>query len=231
MRAQVSYDVKKLLFRRQFILGPRFADELSSWKRIEVGSNICLTVHPDLNAHQAVHNGKSITLLGYVLDPRNPQARDAEILDDLICALDTCDSLDGFFERTYPLGGRWILIVDDGEEIRLFNDPMGLRQVFYTDVSFCRDLWCASQPGIIAKVLNLEVDKAVVREFINSDAYETWDECFWPGDTSLYKEIIHLLPNHYLDLSTGSRHRYWPDRNLGSLAVEEGVDVRCETAA
>ena len=215
---------QKLLLRRQFILGPRFIEGLKSWKRINVRTTICLTVHPDLNTHQVVHEDKSITLLGYLLDPTDPQAQDADIINNLICKLNACDSLNDFFEHTYSLGGRWILIIDDVNEIRLFHDTMGLRQVFFTNKSFSKALWCASQPGSIAEALHLEMDEEAVREFINSDVYNTWKECFWPGDTSPYKEITHLLPNHYLNLVTGTCHRYWPDRKIESLSLDKGVE-------
>ena len=210
---QKKYDQltsEKVLFRRQFILGPHFIENFTSWKKIKIKDKFCLTVHPDLNTYQCVIKDKSITLLGYVLDPLDPPAQDPEIIDNLAEKLMACDGLEKLFEYTYSFGGRWILIVNDGKELRLFNDPMGLRQAFYSDISHTQDLWCASQPGIIAEVLNLEIDEAAVNGFIKSEVYRTWDECVWPGDSTPYKEINHLLPNHYIDLNTGSYHRYWP---------------------
>lgn len=221
-----KYDIERLLFRRQFILGPRFVEELASWKRINVGATLCLTVHPDLNTCQVVQGNRSITLLGYVLDPDHPPANDADILARWIREL-ACSSLEGFFACTYGFGGRWILIVSDGNETRLFNDPMGLRQVFYTNKSYPNALWCASQPGIIAEVLNLELDQGAVAEFINSEVYKNWDECFWPGDSTPYRAITHLMPNHYLDLNTGAYYRYWPSQSLNELSLEEGVETIC----
>ncbi|MGH7380663.1 MAG: hypothetical protein ACREKR_00335 [Candidatus Methylomirabilales bacterium] len=170
------------------------------------------------------YDNKSITLLGYILDPRKPEAHDSEIMQRLIGQLSTCDRLDSFFKCTYDLGGRWILIVDDGSEIILFNDPMGLRQVFFTKVYLTKDVWCASQPGIIAEVLKLDMDADAVTQYMNSDVYKNWDEYLWPGASTPYKEISHLLPNHYLRLATGICYRYWPDRMLETLSLEEAVD-------
>lgn len=223
---QGKYDIstlEKLLFRRQFILGPHFIEDFSSWKRIKVRDNICLTVHPDLNRRQTVYRAKSITLLGYILDPNDPLSQDQDIIDSLVRKLDTCDGLDNFFQYTYMYGGRWILIVDNGQEIRLFNDPAGFRQLFYTDFSFSSNLWCASQPGMIAQLMNLTMDKKALG-FITNYESKGLREYWWPGDTSPFKGIKHLLPNHYLDLEKGSYHRFWPHEDLKYLSLEEGIE-------
>jgi hypothetical protein len=85
---------------------------------MKVGSSICLTVHPDLDAYQAVDGDKSITLLGFMLDPDHPQANSAGVVDEL---LQKRPGGDGFLEHTERLGGRWNLIVSDGRETRLYT--------------------------------------------------------------------------------------------------------------
>ena len=203
MVPSAAFDRSRLLYRRQFVLGPRLAEQLAGWKRLTVRSNLYLTVHPDLQTQQVALDNNKITLLGYILDPNRPEANDLDVLKDLLLKLRTCGDLDDFFRYTYDFGGRWILIVDNGKELRLFNDATGLRQVFYTKASSSGEIWCASQPGILAMLLNLEMDPEAV-EFINSyqKLNDIWSskEYFWPGDTSPYREIVHLLPNHYLNL-------------------------------
>jgi hypothetical protein len=133
-----EYNLKKLLFRRQFILGSSFPDALHWWKRINIANHICLTVHPELNACQCVRENKSITLLGYILDPYNPGATDKDIVDLLIEKLAKLDNIQSFIEQTYNYGGRWVLIIADGNEIYLFNDALGFRQIFYTEKTFLK---------------------------------------------------------------------------------------------
>jgi len=224
MHNQPKYDLERLLFRRQFILGPQFPEGVPSWKRLTVRPSICLSVHPDLNTSVVTYDDKTITLLGYILDPGHPEANDSDILQSLIRQLSDCNGLESFFKYTYGLAGRWILIVDDGREIILFNDPMGLRQVFFTKICATKEVWCASQPGIIAEVLNLAMDPDAVTQYMNSAVYKEWEEYLWPGASTPYKEISHLLPNHYLRLTTGRCYRYWPDRKLENLSLEEAVD-------
>ncbi len=211
---------EELLYCGQFILGPFFIEQFTSWKKISINPSIHLTVHPHLNVFQSVYEDKSLTLLGFILDPDNPQASDTEIINTLIHKLTNCDD---FFEHTYKFGGRWILIVNDGNEIRSFNDASGLRQIFYTDALYTKNIWCASQPRIIAETLNLEMgDKEV--EFINSKEFLNKKEYNWPGESSPYKEIKHMLPNHYLNLETGICKRYWPDKALVELPFREAVE-------
>lgn len=211
---------EKLLYPNQFILGPRYVERLPSWQRVQINESFYLTMHPDLQIFKTVHGDKSLTLLGFILDPDHPQYANAHILNDLITKLSTCDT---FFKHTYRFGGRWILIVDDGEEICLFNDAVGLRQVFYTDVGMAKELWCASQPGIIAELCDLQMDSEAV-DFIDSYEFRTNPEFRWPGDSSPYKEIKHLLPNHYLNLKTGRCFRYWPDKPLTGIKFDEALE-------
>lgn len=208
-----------LLYRNQFVLGPVFIDELAFWKKIDAGSGIRLTVHPDLHTCQSLYKDKSLLLLGYILDPDNPDRGDSEILENLIRVFADCDS---FYEQTHRLGGRWILIASDGRNTTLFNDATGLRQVFYTDLNSVKDLWCSSQPGMLAELLHLEMDDAAVK-FIHSPEIMRNREYQFPGEASPYREIKHLLPNHCLDLNSGSCRRFWPSGPLGTLSRDEGI--------
>jgi hypothetical protein len=79
-----SQALEKLQFRRQFFLGPEFIEDFPAWTRIQVGTEHCLTVHPDLEFYQATNKNKSITLLGFILDPNNPEAGNADVVEALI---------------------------------------------------------------------------------------------------------------------------------------------------
>ena len=216
---QRQYDPARLCFRRQFVLGPDFVNQFQQWNRLNIGRTLCATVHPDLGTSQATSDEKSVTLLGFMLNPSNPEATDLDIVNGLLSDLQLNDNLDAFVESTSPFGGRWVLIVDNGREVRLFHDAAGLRQVFYTQCTASQTNWCASDPGVIAEMLGLSVDTDA-HSFIAS--YERLTrEYWWPGDTSLYSAIRRLLPNHYLDLNTHSPQRYWPATDLPDLSLAD----------
>jgi hypothetical protein len=215
---ELNYE--RLLYRNQFVLGPRHAEELPSWKKFSVGEALCLTVHPDLSCCQASENGRSVTLLGFMLDPAIADATDQAIVNNLVRKLSRCQD---FFPHTYRYGGRWILIVSDGNTTALFHDAAGTRQAYYTNAQYGTDLWCASQPGLLAKLLGLQMSQEAL-ELIGSYAFRQNREYWWPGDGSPYAEISHLLPNHWLDLGTGQVRRYWPEGNLAERPLEEVIE-------
>ncbi len=215
-----SVPVRRLLYHGQFVLGPRFVENLEEWKRVKITRSVYLTAHPDLNVCQVTDGEKSITLLGFMLDPYDPPATDEDILRRLSGDLSTCDR---FFHHTDRFGGRWALIVDDGGQLILFHDPLGQRQVFYTDVRHTGDLWCAPQPGIVAGVLGLRVDSDAAN-YVDWCRHSGIKEYWFPGDSSPFKEIRHLLPNHYLDFRTGKSHRYWPVKAPDQVRLDEAVE-------
>jgi hypothetical protein len=168
--------------------------------------------------YQAQGPGRSVTLLGYVLDPYEPHATDADIVHRLLHHLELDRTRETFTRQTFAFGGRWIFVVDDGSDVWLFNDPCGFRQVFYS-IGIPGGTWCASQTGILAETLGLAWDPDAA-DFIR--AYRRREpEYTWPGDSSPYKELRHLLPNHYLDLNEGIPRRFWPSDAIPSRQEEE----------
>lgn len=215
---------ERLRFRRQFILGPHALEGFSGWSHLRIGRAAYLAAHPDLQAYQAQGSGKSITLLGYVLDPEMPESSNADIVNRLLARLEPNETPEAWIRRTYSFGGRWILIVDNGRDCWLFDDPCGYRQVFYTH-GIPSGVWCGSQTGILAKALGLTMDPEAI-DFIR--AYKRREpEFYWPGDSSPFREVRHLLPNHYLDLRGGVAKRFWPD---GPIAERSAADVARENA-
>jgi len=214
-----SQTLEKLLFQRQFFLGRRFIDVFPSCNRVKITESVFLTAHSELEITRKVKGKKSITLLGFILDPNDPESGNSDIIENLIHKLDTCD---GFAEQIDGFGGRWVLVVNDGKRLRLYHDAAGLRQVFYTDPSCFPDICCASRPSLLAEVLELTMDGDAL-EFMNSSEYRGNRQHWWPGDSSPYNGVRLLLPNHYLDLQTGQPHRYWPDGNLGKMPLRDAV--------
>jgi hypothetical protein len=218
--APFTLDKEKIRYRNQFVLGPAYVDRLAAWKKYEVAGSLCLTAHPDLNVEQVEHNGQAIVLMGFILDPNRPAAGNGDILKTIADRM-----ADGAqpHESTRDYGGRWILIVVNGDRSILFNDAAGLRQVFYTNEMCSDGFWCASQPGMLAELLDLEMSEEAL-DFIDSYEFRKYHEFRFPGDSSPYRVVQHMLPNHLLDLGTRACHRYWPDRPLATLAPETAAE-------
>lgn len=217
---EVSDYVEPAHYISQFLLGPVSTTCPDGWKRAKIDAELELCTHPELNVTQTTSNDHSLTLIGFILDPDSPHATDADIVTRL---LEASADLEALITSTSRLGGRWILIATYGEESYLFHDALGLRQVFYTDPGLTEDIWAMSQPKIGADLLNLSIDEAA-QSFIDSYEFRQRAEYRWPGESSPYKEIKHLQPNHYLNLNRGSSHRYWPNRHLKKIDLNEAKE-------
>jgi hypothetical protein len=206
-----------LLFRRQFILIREPGHAMDGGKNLRIG-NHHLSVHPDLAMTHVVHDGKSLTLLGFALDPHHPESSDEQILQDIIHRVGNCADV---FALTENLGGRWAMIVQVGGETLVIHDATAQRQVYHARDAHGHVV-CASEPALLAEKLGLEMN-AQAMEFIKSRGADDFEIYWMPGDTSLFAEISALLPNHYLSLDTGVSRRFWPRQALPPAAHEEAV--------
>ena len=213
----------RLLYRRQFFFAPKYIENLPDWKKVQVSEKYYLTIHPDLEHVHIKDNNREIFALGYFLDPHNPNFNDKEIITDL---LNKSVYFNDIIKNTYHLSGRWLIIYRDGENINLFHDAAGSRQIFYT---FHKSgVWCASQPHTIAQELNIELSTDPhLLEFINSKKFAEDEHCI-VGDGTLYDNIYHLMPNHYLSISDKKINRYWPDKPILKLSMEEAANKVAE---
>lgn len=212
------YTIDHLRYPSQFALGPDFVERLSG-SQYRVAELFKLTVHPDLPCTQVTEGFRELTLIGHMLDPLAPAAGNEEILWRLLRRYADRETL---IEATAGLGGRWALVAANGEERFLFNDALGLRQVFYVDPRETGALWAVSQPGLVAEMLALPVDPEA-EQFMQSYAFRSNPEYRWPGEATAFRTVRHLLPNHWLDLNSGVPQRYWPERPLALLEPEEAI--------
>ncbi len=213
-------DYGRLLFAGQFVLGPSFAGHFAGWQKIDIDGALKLTIHPDLACTRVTDGQRSLTLVGHILDPLAPAASNDDILRHLLHRFTGRSAL---IKATSGYGGRWIIIATSGQEKFLFNDALGLRQVFYTNPVDTGRLWAMSQPGIGAEVLSLVPDEAATA-YIDSPAFRSHPEYRWPGEASPFQGLKHLLPNHWLDLTTGTSHRYWPREPLACVEPEVAIE-------
>jgi hypothetical protein len=210
----------KFFRRRQFLLGPEYAG-FDGWNRIQLDSLHLITVHPDLKFSVSEKGENKAVLLGYFLDPFEPEYSDEDILVQFLEEPITIDSVIKKLER---LCGRFVLIISSRDNLWLFPDACALRQVNY-----CFDqegnIWCASQPNLLAELLGFKYDKEMI-SFRNLPLFVSGQEDFWfPGDLTPYKEIKYLLPNHYLELTDGKVHRFWPLKgSFSNISMNECID-------
>ena len=208
------------LFPNQFLIAPETVTQLHGWKTLHIREHIVANLHPELPAVQVQGIQSSLTLLGYILDPNDPAASDQDILEKLLLGF---SSINDLLDSTSAYGGRWVIIATQSEQTWMFSDALGLRQAFFTPQHHRGGMWIGSQPGILAEYLGLDMGEAAT-EFTESFDFRTHEEYRWPAASTPFKEVKHLLPNHYLDLGTGQDIRYWPEASMEPISLNVAVD-------
>ena len=217
-------DTEKYLFRRQFILGACYINGLPKWKKICVADKFFLSVHPDLEVSTVTFKENTIVLLGYILDPFNPSFSNQDIVNGIA---EKISAVDDIFPHIVSMCGRFVFIVKIDDNMRIFNDAAGYRQIFYYSDNK-RNIWCASQPSVIAEELRLRPDPSIEEDLSKLPLIQDESARWYPGNVTLYKDIYHLTPNHYLDLKNAEVRRYWPAERLETISLEKASECSAQ---
>lgn len=211
----------KYFRRRQFILGPKKID-YPGWNHFRLSNGYQLSFHPDLPFHHLSRNGQELILLGYWIDPYEPELDNQTILERMGENAVNCNSAIGFIEK---LTGRFVLLVCQKNDFYLFHDACGLRNVVYgTDNQ--SQIWCASQPELLAEQIFSPKDTKVL-DFLNLKVFrENKLDYYFPYNKTVYKNIFCLLSNHFLDLKSGKAVRFWPGKTeFASIEMEKAIPL------
>ncbi len=207
--------------RRQFVLGSKHL-QIEGWGKYTIADRYYLTIHPDLSFQHVKTEGKSLTVLGYFIDPFQAEISNIDILNKILQDMNNITDITDGFEKA---SGRFIVIATIQDCAWLFNDAVGLRQVVY-----CKDkndkIWCASQAEALAEHLYFLPDMYAM-DYRNSHMFISGKEEFWfANDRTPYEEIKQLLPNHYLDLTTAKTTRFFPTTScIKPLTLQNGIDL------
>jgi len=212
-----------LAYRRQFLLTPDPVAAFSRWQQASAGP-YALQVHPDCPLTIAAGEGRSAILIGYALDPRQPDATNA----DLAGRMARCDNVEGFANCLYDLSGRFLALQIGPGMMRIFGDAFGLRSLFWT----VRDgrFHAASQPSLLDRAVPLERSDAY-EQYMQSEYVRTRPGHYHPAGVSLFKNVRQLVPNHYLEVRFPDkvrRVRFYPSRPLPTLSPEKGLGLYTE---
>lgn len=221
-KPEIDFDLERLLFRRQFLLGPKSFTPNQYWSSLQLLHGLHLSVHNDLTFISTSQQGVTLTLMGCAIDPYRPQHNETDILQSLfINALE----LNTLIDSTQHLVGRWVIILQNARGTYLFTDPCGFRQVFYC--SDDKQIWCASQPELIkvSKQLRLNRNNELMHFLLHPVHIQ--EESGWVGPATLYENCFHLLPNHYLDTERVEQNRFYPREPIFYKKVAEIVESAC----
>lgn len=132
---------------------------------------------------------RQLVLLGYCLHSLGPALTCHQMCLQLLSGLDPACA--NAAEQTLYWGGRWVAFAYIGGRWNIWGDACGLKQCF------CREtetLTAATQARYISQLHSL-AENPVASEYIRT-AMEANPEYCWPTDTTLYPQVMRLLPNH-----------------------------------
>ena len=217
---------KKLLFRRQFLLTRDLISALDSFNFLKI-YNYYLYAHPDLNITRVEDPQRTLVLIGNIYDSEEPEKGNEDILEE---TLPSADSLESLILRIKRYAGRYVLLYLNAKDAFIFHDALGLREIYYCIKN--NRIVCGSQPNVVAKFANPEIKRTIDPELL--DFYRIYSReskwnpnCKWIGDETYYESIKHLLPNHYLNINRREAQRYWPNKHIRKLGIEEAVSKIC----
>lgn len=179
------------------VLSAAQAQTIGQWK---------VYAFPPLSVHHAARDGVEAVLLGVMVDPLRPTLPPAELLE---ATLDRALELDAagadIAASTDPLTGRFVIAIAKGAALKIWGDACHLRQIIFgaPDGQRCAS---SSEPLLLEHLgLTHQMSKAM-HDLMSSPMFRR-NEHAWVGDAAQDSRLTRLLPNHGLDLASGSVHR------------------------
>lgn len=216
--------MENLKFRRQFLFSAKKCHQLENWHQEVLGKYI-LYVHSDSEISRVDKTNNRFIVVGYLIDPKAPTKTTLDILTSIsnLPSGDTYSlpSVDKISEYLYSLTGRFVLMIKNKDDLLFFNDPCGLKTLYYT--KYNNEIYAASQPLLIELVVPIR--KSINhQQYYNSAYSKNILEHYIPTGTTLYDNVFHLAPNHYFESATFKQVRYWPVRTLKRRELNEGIE-------
>ncbi len=214
-----------LRFRRQFLVTYEPLKTFANWQHIKYkDKSFHIYAHPDLEMSVAYNNKKDIvlTLLGFAINPEYPNKSNKEITNELTTSTET---VEGFSKLVTKLAGRFVFILSLSNNIYIFHDACGLRTVYYA--YYNSKTYISSQPLLFSELFNLKPSEHYYT--FNKSFHKLSDIEYWlPSGITLYENIYHLIPNHYLDVTRAKQRRYWPTHPITERGLDESVQLAAD---
>lgn len=136
---------------------------------------------------------RRVFFIGDFYNPDNIHEQNADIAKRLYKA----STFEEMMDLTYSLFGKWIIVEETFQSIRLMGDPSCTKSIKYCDHNLCiSDLaslvaYVSSDPCTLDYNVNNDSSKFIKGKFCKC--------CWWPGDATAFEHVHALLPNHILE--------------------------------
>lgn len=155
---------------------------------------------------------REIIVFGKVVSSSDCMQSESDIADELLQSI----SLDDLLFRMRTLAGRFVTVYFSGKELYVIPDAAASIHVTYTLKEY--DLFVSSNAKIIADHLGWE--ESAESKSIKSCASPSHS---LPYDLSMFDQIKHVIPNHYLNCGERKIVRFYPSRCEDSIGIDQAV--------
>lgn len=167
-------------------------DNIAQGSKLNIGEyNLHYSNNMDITVLE--ENGDQLIALGYMLDIRNGDLTDIEILKNLSVSNDIDRELD-------YINGRYVLIVNKKNAVTVFTDASALLPVNYAK----EHKVISSHDILIEELLKLN----------NIEVKPLREELKGSFDFTRYESIFKFNPSLKLDINTWEFNRYYPDSEI-----------------
>lgn len=208
------YDLK---FAKQFVFSKDdLTDKLpKNWEKKQVFLRYNLFLHPWIKYHAGRKNNIEIHLIGEALWAEYPQYQNSNIVEDLVNKVSTFEEIENCINY---FSGRWIIFVYISGASRIYHDAAGLKPVYFIPEE-SGNITAASQPSLL-EIVGKTTSDVGLREKVGSVS----DAGYWPPQVIPYRNVVQLLPNHYLNVESCKAQRYWCKSVNQELSREDIVN-------
>ena len=182
------------MYRNQYYITNLKLTDPSELKSISF-NDLNIYFHPSLKMSLAKKDSREIILLGYIINPFEPQETNDDIVKNLT---DRCGSTEPLLKELQSLSGRFVLLYKNESDFIALNDASALKQLYYGFID--EDIILTSSPRMFLDFYggDLEISDTK-KDFINLKEYELNDHA-WFCDKCIDNRLMKVVSNHFLDI-------------------------------
>ncbi len=142
------------------------------------------------------NGNREVLIYGYAVDVITGQSQKLSEK-----AIESTSGIDGIIDFEANLGGKYIVLYSENEELYCIGDATCSVPIYYT--YGMESIVCCSNPKLLIENFELRCDDKLLKIRKSGHSNQAM-----PFDATSYKEIKQLIPNHYFDFSKGEAVRF-----------------------
>lgn len=205
--------LNKEFLKNPFVLSSSLLSKNSIFDKYVKLTNAYLYLNDDTKYIEYEQQNSKIILIGYVLDIRDGKKSTNIILKELL-KLYLNSNLEKFYSTLDYINGRFVIILSDENDTRLYTDATSMLPIFYYEEKIF-----SSHEIIVKEIIKEEYDLE-----LDTSEYGMKNFLDYTNTENVYK----FNPNHYFTFKDKEFKRYFPRENYKIQNLETVINnTRC----